>query len=59
MTKEEIKEVRKALKVSQKVFAALLGVSLRAVQNWEAGKSKPLPVNLKNLQIHMELKNEK
>ncbi len=34
---------RKALSLSQKAFAAILGVSPRTVEAWEAGKSTPTP----------------
>jgi DNA-binding XRE family transcriptional regulator len=38
----EIKKVRKKLKMSQTELARLLGVSLRTIQNWEAGENIPL-----------------
>mgnify|MGYP000861551173 CR=1 FL=1 len=37
----EIKKVRKKLKMSQAELARLLGVSLRTIQNWEAGENIP------------------
>ncbi|MCX5973655.1 MAG: helix-turn-helix domain-containing protein [Coprothermobacterota bacterium] len=33
--------VRANLKLSQSVFASLMGVSLRTVQDWEQGRRKP------------------
>lgn len=33
--------VRRTLRVSQSEFAALLGVSLRTLQNWEQGRRRP------------------
>ena len=45
MLNTEIKNARKALKLTQKKFALLLGVSVRTVQMWESGErniSKPL-----------------
>ena len=36
-------EIRKDLKLSQKAFASVLGVSTRTVEAWEAGKSNPSP----------------
>jgi len=38
---EEIKETRKKLKVSQGVFADVLGVSKKTVESWESGRYKP------------------
>ena len=35
------KEIRKKLQLSQSAFAALMGVSLRTVQDWEQGRRKP------------------
>jgi len=42
----EVKEldiiaIRKKAKVSQQTFAALIGVSLRTLQNWEQGHRRP------------------
>lgn len=34
-------EIRKKLGLSQAAFAALMGVSLRTVQDWEQGRRKP------------------
>jgi len=33
--------IRAQLKLSQSAFAALMGVSLRTVQDWEQGRRKP------------------
>ena len=33
--------IRKKLKLSQAAFAALMGVSLRTVQDWEQGRRNP------------------
>ncbi len=33
--------IRAKLKLSQSAFAALMGVSLRTVQDWEQGRRKP------------------
>lgn len=35
------KEIRRKLKLSQAAFAALMGVSLRTVQDWEQGRREP------------------
>jgi putative transcriptional regulator len=40
---EDIKHIREdVLQVSQKVLAESIGVSVRTVQGWEIGKSKPI-----------------
>ena len=36
-------EIRTMLKMTQKSFAELLGVSCRTVEAWESGKSTPTP----------------
>ena len=38
----EIKMVREKLRVSQKEFAMMIGVSTRTLQNWEQGRRKPV-----------------
>jgi putative transcriptional regulator len=35
------KEIRRKLELSQAAFAALMGVSLRTVQDWEQGRREP------------------
>ena len=37
----DIKAIRKRLKVTQARFAAMIGVSLRTLQNWEQGRRQP------------------
>ena len=37
----EIKAVRENLKMSQSVFAIVIGVSKKTVESWEAGRYKP------------------
>ncbi|MBQ6052297.1 MAG: helix-turn-helix domain-containing protein [Clostridia bacterium] len=39
----DIAVIRKDLKLSQKAFASVLGVSTRTVEAWEAGRSNPSP----------------
>jgi putative transcriptional regulator len=40
---EDVKHIREdVLRVSQKVLAESIGVSVRTVQGWEIGKSKPI-----------------
>lgn len=43
-----IVEERKQLNLSQRAFAAILGVSTRTVEAWESGRSNPSPT-AKNL----------
>ncbi len=38
-----VAEVRNSLSLTQKAFAAVLGVSSRTVEAWECGKSIPTP----------------
>lgn len=38
-----VSEVRNSLDMTQKSFAAMLGVSSRTVEAWECGKSTPTP----------------
>ena len=37
----EIKETRKNLRMSQSIFALVLGVSTKTVESWEAGRYTP------------------
>ena len=39
----DVAEMRKRFNLSQKSFAAILGVSVRTVEAWEAGRSNPTP----------------
>ncbi|MBO4694419.1 MAG: helix-turn-helix domain-containing protein [Clostridia bacterium] len=39
----QVAEIRKSLNMSQKSFAAILGVSTRTVEAWEAGRVTPSP----------------
>ena len=38
---ERVKQSRKVVKLSQALFADLIGVSVRTVQDWEQGRYKP------------------
>jgi putative transcriptional regulator len=40
-TPEQIRETRKLLNASQRIFAEFLGVSARAVEDWEQGLKPP------------------
>jgi putative transcriptional regulator len=37
----EVKSVRAKYKLSQRKFAAMLGISVRTLQNWEQGRRSP------------------
>lgn len=37
----DVKEIRKKIGFSQSMFAALIGVSVRTIQNWEQGHRHP------------------
>ena len=39
----DAREIRKSMKMTQKEFAHVLGVSTRTVESWEAGRSVPSP----------------
>ena len=39
---EDIKEIRRSSGLTQKTFAAVLGVSVKTVEAWEAGTNKPI-----------------
>src|ERR1039458_572729 len=41
MEPDQIKQIRRQLKLSQKAFASALGVSFATVNRWENGKAKP------------------
>ena len=45
------REIRSNLGFNQAVFASLLGISLRTLQNWEQGRRSPQGPALKLLQI--------
>lgn len=38
---DDVRVIRERLDLSQSAFAALLGVSLRTLQDWEQGRRKP------------------
>ncbi len=39
----DVFEIRNSLSMTQRAFAAILGVSCRTVEAWECGKSNPTP----------------
>lgn len=40
-TPEEIKRIRLNAKMTQRVFASVIGVSIKTVEAWESGRNKP------------------
>ena len=40
-TPQQIKELRKETGMTQKVFAACIGVSAKSMEAWEGGRSRP------------------
>ena len=48
---QEVRAIRRSLKVSQSRFAVLLNVSTKAVQSWEQGERRPRSAALKLLYI--------
>ncbi len=50
MTKHiNIRAIRKQLKLTQQGLATMLGVSMSTVANWEAGRSNPSSLALRQL----------
>ena len=50
MTKPlNIRAIRKQLKLTQQGLATMLGVSMSTVANWEAGRSRPSQLALRQL----------
>ena len=46
-----VKETRKRLGLTQLQFAKTLEVSFQSVNRWERGKTKPLPIILKQIEV--------
>jgi DNA-binding transcriptional regulator YiaG len=45
-----VRETRQRLELSQVKFAAKLGVSFQSVNRWENGRTKPLPIALRQIE---------
>ena len=52
-----VSQVRNSLNMTQKSFAAILGVSPRTVESWEAGRTTPTPTAKKLMFLISEDKN--
>lgn len=50
----DVAEVRKDLSLTQRAFAAVLGVSCRTVEAWESGRSNPSPTARKLIYLIRE-----
>ncbi len=53
-----VKETRKRLGLTQLQFAQALGVSFQSVNRWERGKTKPLPIVLKQIESQLRKMGE-
>lgn len=49
-----VAEIRESLRMTQKSFASVLGVSRRTVEAWETGKSNPTPTAKKLMHLIRE-----
>jgi DNA-binding transcriptional regulator YiaG len=47
---ELVRETRQRLELSQVKFAEKLGVSFQSINRWENGRTKPLPMALKQIE---------
>jgi putative transcriptional regulator len=45
-----VRETRQRLELSQAKFATKLGVSFQSINRWENGRTKPLPIALKQVE---------
>lgn len=45
-----VRETRQRLELSQAKFTAKLGVSFQSINRWENGRTKPLPIALKQIE---------
>ena len=50
MTSEEIKDLRKQLKLTQEGFANALKVDFKTVNRWENGRARPSNLAIRQLQ---------
>ncbi len=54
-----VKETRKRLGLTQLQFAKTLGVSFQSVNRWERGRTKPLPIALKHIEVMVKEMGDK
>jgi DNA-binding transcriptional regulator YiaG len=50
MKKDEIKKLRRALKLTQEQFAHLIGATFSTINRWENGRSSPRGLYIKALE---------
>ena len=50
MKPDQIKELRKRLKMTQQEFAPFVGVSFNSINRWERGRNKPCPLAIAKMQ---------
>ncbi len=55
MTPRQIKALRRKLGISQSELARRLAVGRSAVNNWERGREKPLPIAVKFMELLLKL----
>lgn len=53
-----VRETRQRLKLSQAKFAAKLGVSFQSINRWENGRTKPLPIAVKQIEYLLQQMGE-
>ncbi len=46
-----VRETRQRLELSQVKFAEMLGVSFQSVNRWENGRTKPMQIALKQIEL--------
>jgi len=54
LSKNDVKNVRKILGLSQPVFAKMMGVHTITLQKWEQGKNKPLGSARRLMQLFLK-----
>jgi putative transcriptional regulator len=54
-----VKETRKRLGLTQLQFAQTMGVSFQSVNCWEWGRTKPLPIVLKQIEVMVKEMGDK
>jgi DNA-binding transcriptional regulator YiaG len=53
-----VRETRQRLDLSQVKFAEKLGVSFQSVNRWENGRTKPMPIALKQIELLLQQMGE-
>ncbi len=53
-----VRETRQRLDLSQVKFAEKLGVSFQSVNRWENGRTKPMPIVLKQIELLLQQMGE-